>query len=361
MEIRHLTEAFADEVSQYLEQTTINSHRLRVLIADSNATVRKVLRLGLDPNQFEVIEATSGPEVLEAVTATSEPHAILLDSRLGGGMNGLEVCRELKSNMQYRSIPVVMLTGTKSNEEINNAIDAGADEFLSKPISRGELQVRMRSITRFHQANSRWVDAESIALCLARAVAGKDGYSSGHVEQVANFAVSFGRYIGLDPSELESLRYGAILHNVGKIGIPDEILEKVGPLTSREQALFRQHPRIGCDICRPLKPLADALPIIRHHKEHFDGTGYPDGLRGDSIPLKAQIVGIVDVYSALINDRPYREALTPIESVEVLRRRGQQGIHDPHLVDQFMEMLAEMEAARDARCLGTRDTQPIGI
>lgn len=179
------------------------------------------------------------------------------------------------------------------------------------------------------------IGAESVALSLARAVASKDGYSSGHVEQVANHAVAFGKTLGMDSADLKMLRYGAILHNVGKIAIPDSILEKTGPLTPRERALFHQHPRVGCDICAPLKPLGPVLPIIRHHKEHFDGTGYPDGLRGNDIPVKAQIVGIVDCYSALTNDRPFRRAKTHAEALEILRERARQGMHDPELIEKF--------------------------
>jgi putative two-component system response regulator len=263
-----------------------------------------------------------------------EPHAILIDACIGG-VDGLEVCRRLKSDMQYRTIPVIIMTTTGSNEEIAEAVEAGADEFLSKPVNRGELTVRLRSITRMHKGNTEMIGAESVALSLARAVASKDGYSSGHVEQVANYAVAFGKTLGMDSAELKMLRYGAILHNVGKIAIPDSILEKTGPLTPRERALFHQHPRVGCDICSPLKPLRPVLPIIRHHKEHFDGTGYPDGLRGSEIPLKAQIVGIVDVYSALTNDRPFRMAKTHSEAIEILRERAKHGMHDPELIEKY--------------------------
>ena len=136
------------------------------------------------------------------------------------------------------------------------------------------------------------------------------------------------------------VKYGAILHNVGKIAIPDSVLEKTGPLTPREKALFQQHPRVGCDICAPLKPLKPILPIIRHHKEHWDGTGFPDGLRGDEIPLGAQIVGIVDVYAALTSDRPYRKAITADAAVTELRKRVQEGRHNPELVERFVEWLA---------------------
>ena len=315
-----------------------SNQKMRILVADGNATIRKLLRHGLSKDEFEIIEASNGNEALKLAMERPEPNAILIDARIGG-LDGLEVCRRLKSDMQYRTIPVVIMTTSGSNEDINEAVEAGADEFLSKPVNRGELTVRIRSITRMHKGNAEMIGAESVALSLARAVASKDGYSSGHVEQVANYAVAFGKSLGLDSAELKMLRYGAILHNVGKIAIPDSILEKTGPLTPRERALFHQHPRVGCDICAPLKPLGPVLPIIRHHKEHFDGTGYPDGLRDKEIPLKAQIVGIVDVYSALTNDRPFRRAKTHDEAVEILRERSKHGMHDPELIEKFCDSI----------------------
>jgi putative two-component system response regulator len=322
------------------------NQQMRILVADGNATIRKLLRLGLNDEDYEILEATTGDEAYAVATRRPEPHAILIDAQISG-MDGLEVCRLLKNDMQFRTIPVVIMTTAGSNEEINEAVEAGADEFLSKPIRRGELDVRLRSITRMHRGNAEMIGAESVALSLARAVASKDGYSSGHVEQVANVAVDCGKYLGMDSAELKMLRYGAILHNVGKIAIPDSILEKNGPLTPRERALFHQHPRVGCDICAPLKPLRPVLPIIRHHKEHHDGTGYPDGLRGENIPLKAQIVGIVDVYSALTNDRPFRRAKTRREAIEILRDRVRNGIHDHDLIEKFIEAIVR-DPATDA-------------
>ncbi|QEG38576.1 HD domain-containing phosphohydrolase [Roseimaritima ulvae] len=323
-----LTEAFSGAAADVTGRT-------RVLIADGNATIRKLLKHALLAVDCDIIEAGDGNETMRKVQERPEPNAILLDARLPG-IDGLEVCRRLKADMQFRTIPVVILTTSSNGEDVTEAVEAGADEFLSKPINRAELTVRLRSITRMHSHNAEMIGAESVAMALARAVACKDGYSSGHVEQVANYAVDFGKFLGFDSAELKSLRYGAILHNVGKIAIPDSILEKTGPLTPRERALFHQHPRVGCDICAPLKPLKSVLPTIRHHKEHYDGTGYPDGLRGDEIPLNAQIVGIVDVYSALTNDRPFRRAKSHQEALEILRERAVNGTHNPKLVEQFI-------------------------
>lgn len=316
----------------------------RVLVADGNPTVRKILRHTFASLEWEMTEAVDGEETLRLAGAHPSPHAILLDLGLSK-IDGFEVCRRLKADIQFRLIPVVALTSMDSNEEKMKAVDAGADEFLTKPINRAELTVRLRSLMRMHRFNQELIGVESVAFALARAVASKDGYSNSHVEEVANYAAKFGEALELDPAELKILKYGAILHNVGKIAIPDSVLEKTGPLTPREKALFQQHPRVGCDICSPLKPLKPILPIIRHHKEHWDGTGFPDGLHGDEIPLGAQIVGIVDVYAALTNDRPYRPAVTHAGAVEHLRDRVRRGLHNPKLVEQFVQYLDRRNAS----------------
>ena len=231
----------------------------------------------------------------------------------------------------------------EDQEEKVKALDAGVDEFLTKPINRAEMTVRLRSLVRMHRYNQEMIGAESVAMALARAVASKDGYSSGHVEHVANYSLLLGQALGLDSSQLKIIKYGAILHNVGKIVIPDFVLEKTGPLTPREKALFQQHPRVGCDICAPLKPLRPILPIIRHHKEHWDGSGFPDALRGDEIPIGAQIVGVVDVYTALTTDRPFRKAIKHAEALASLRERGRRGMHNPELVEIFISALEKRE------------------
>jgi len=315
-----------------------NNQTSRVLVADGNPTVRKILRHTFAALGWEVIEAVDGEETMRLAGSQPTPHAILLDLGLTK-IDSYEVCRRLKADLQFRLIPVVALTSMDSNEEKMKAVDAGADEFLTKPVNRAELTVRLRSLMRMHRFNQELIGVESVAFALARAVASKDGYSNSHVEEVANYAAKFGEALQLDPAELKILKYGAILHNVGKIAIPDSVLEKTGPLTPREKALFQQHPRVGCDICAPLKPLKPILPIIRHHKEHWDGTGFPDGLHGNEIPLGAQIVGIVDVYAALTNDRPYRPAVSHLGAIEHLRDRVRRGLHNPELVEQFVEYL----------------------
>jgi putative two-component system response regulator len=312
----------------------------RVLVADGNATVRKILRHLFSSLGWDTLEAWDGRQAIERAHQRPAPHAIILDLQLAE-MNGYEVCRALKSDDSTQMIPIVLLTSQGSAEEKIRALEAGADDLLSKPVNRAELALRLRSLLRIHKHNQELIGAESVALALARAVAAKDGYAQSHLEKVAALAVKFGKSLELDATELRILKYGAILHNVGKIAIPDAVLEKTGPLTPREMAMFQQHPRVGCDICAPLKPLKPVLPIIRHHKEHWDGTGYPDGLRGDEIPLGAQIVGIVDVYTALVSDRPYRKAVSHQEAVASLRRHVREGKHSPELVERLIQFLEE--------------------
>ena len=308
----------------------------RVLVADDNSTVRKILRHTFNSLGWETLEANDGREALERARARPFPHAMVVDLRLSK-IDGYQVCRTLKSDDRYQMIPIVVTTSLDGPEEKLRAMEAGADDFLTKPINRADLMVRLRSLLRIHRFNQELIGAEAVALALARAVAAKDGYAHSHVEKVSAYSVEFGRSLGLDAADLKIVKYGAILHNVGKIAIPDAVLEKSGPLTPREMAMFQQHPRVGCDICAPLKPLRPVLPIVRHHKEHWDGTGYPDGLRGEEIPLGAQIVGIVDVYAALTSDRPYRKAASREEAIAVLRAQAQEGCHDPELVEKFIE------------------------
>ena len=310
----------------------------RVLVADANATVRKILRHVFASLGWETLEAQDGPQALELARRRPHPQAILLDLKLSQ-INGYDVCRTLKSDNEFQLIPIIVTTSLDSPEEKMRALEAGADDFLTKPINRAELTVRLRSLLRIHRFNQELIGAESVAMALARAVAAKDGYAQSHLEKVATHAVTLGKALGLDVAELKILKYGAILHNVGKIAIPDVVLEKTGPLSPREMAMFQQHPRIGCDICAPLKPLKPVLPIIRHHKEHWDGTGYPDNLKGDEIPLGAQIVGVVDVYTALISDRPYRKAVSHAEAIKSLRHQSREGRHNPTLVERFIECL----------------------
>jgi putative two-component system response regulator len=317
----------------------------RVLVADANASVRRVLRQWLKSLECDMVETDNGPGVIELAHARPAPHVIMLDANLPQ-MSGFEVCRAIKGDNRLQMIPIILVAPADSPEEKTRAFEAGADDFLVKPINRAELNVRMGALLRIYRFTQELIGAESVAMSLAKAVAAKDGYSQAHISKVADYAVMLGEKLGLEVSELKSLKYGAILHNVGKIAIPDAVLEKTGPLTPREMAIFQRHPEIGCEICTPLKPLKPVLAIIRHHKEHWNGNGYPDRLAGDEIPLGAQIVGLVDAYVALVSNRPYRKAMSPDEAVAILRKQTAEGWYNPELVDRFLECLNRSEQDR---------------
>jgi putative two-component system response regulator len=308
----------------------------RLLIAVQSVAIRKVLKHMIVSLGWNPVECSEIKRVAEAASGIPTPHAILLDF---SGSLAAATCREIKQNDRTQLIPIVAVTCDDGADQKLCALEAGADDFISQPIHRAELTVRLRSLLRIHKFNQELIGAESVAMALARAVAAKDGYAHRHVEEVANYSVMLGSVLGFDVADLKMLRYGAILHNVGKIAIPDAVLEKTDGLTPREMAMFQQHPRVGCDICAPLKPLRPVLPIIRHHKERWDGTGYPDGLRGSEIPLAAQIVGIVNVFVAMTSNRPYRRALSQTDAVQRLRVHAQEGAHDPDLVERFVQSL----------------------
>ena len=263
----------AAEATALSDGSTASPETTRVLVADGNATVRKILRHTFRSLDWELIEAEDGEQALRLVEARPRPHAMLLDLHLAK-LDGFEVCRRLKSDLQLRLIPVVVMTSSDGHEEKMQALEAGADEFLSKPINRAELTVRLRSLARMHRFNQELIGAESVALALARAVASKDGYSSGHIEEVANYAAMFGESLGWDAAEVKILKYGAILHNVGKIAIPDAVLEKTEALTPRERRLV---PAASARRVRHLRPAQAAETDAADHPPSQGTLGW-DGL-----------------------------------------------------------------------------------
>jgi putative two-component system response regulator len=242
---------------------------------------------------------------------------VLLDIQMPG-LDGYEVCRRIKSRPYGDLIPVVMLTALHETADRVNALAAGADDFLSKPVERVELIARVRSALRLKSVYDSLDNTEQVIFALAAAVEAKDSYTEQHTRRVAEAARRMGQALGLAERDLEALFRGGLVHDVGKIGVPDSILGKPGPLKPHEVAAIRRHTLIGESIVRPLRVGARLAPIIRNHHERIDGGGYPDGLAGDEIPLLARIVSICDAHDALVNNRPYRPGLPEEDAVAVL-------------------------------------------
>ena len=234
------------------------------------------------------------------------------------GMDGYEVCRRIKARPRGRLLPVVMITALDHPKDRVLALEAGADDFMSKPVDRVELVARVRSALRLKALYDNLDSADQVIFSLAAAVEAKDAYTERHTHRVAETARHVGEKMGLSERALDALYRGGIIHDIGKIGVPDAVLLKPGPLDARELASMRMHPIIGESIVRPLRSGASLLPIIRHHHEHFDGGGYPDGLARRAIPHLARIVAVCDAYDALVTDRPYRRAKSVDEAIAIL-------------------------------------------
>jgi putative two-component system response regulator len=311
-----------------------------VLVVDDNKSIRTVIEACLTGIDCEVRSATDGPSALAAIAA-DPPDLVLLDVQLPG-MDGFEVCRRIRAASQFRLLPVVMITARSQTNDRAKALEYGADDFMTKPFERAELVARVRSSLKLKSLYDTLDSAEQVIFALAAAVEAKDSVTERHTHRVAESARHMGTRLGLPEPALDALYRGGIIHDIGKIGVSESILLKGGPLDTVEQQCMQAHPEIGANIIAPLQTGPSLQPIIRHHHERFDGRGYPDGLRGEAIPLLARIISICDAFDALINDRPYRAGVSVDEAIATLRA-GAGTQWDPRLVDLFVSEMPVIE------------------
>ena len=310
--------------------------RGRVLVVDDNPGDLVLVRTLLEAEGYAVFTAGNVPAALELVAG--EPPDVVLSDVLMPDPDGFELCRQIKRSSATRLIPVVLVTGLREVEDRIRGLDAGADDFVAKPFNFDELVARVRSLVDRKHFTDDLESAESVITSLALTIEARDRYTEGHCERLALYSTALGAEIGLDIEDLAALHRGGFLHDVGKIAVPDAVLQKPARLTTSEFEAMKLHTIIGERLCGQLQTLRRVRPIVRHHHEHLDGTGYPDGLRGDRIPLLAQIMGIVDVYDALTTRRPYRESLRPELAVEVLIEEAGRGWRRRDLVDTFADL-----------------------
>jgi len=315
-----------------------------VLVIDDQASSREAMAVALRPLGYEVLQACNGLEGL-LLARQRVPDVILLDIMMPG-VDGWEVCRRLKADEETRLIPVVFLTGLDSRQARLRGLESGATDFLSKPFDLVELEVRVRNLVNFRRLTQDLDDAEKMLFAVARAVEARDEQTGDHCGRLAELAAARGAALGYDEEQLKTLRRAGYLHDIGKIGIPDAVLLKPGRLTPEEWQIMQSHVEIGVKICSPLRTLRNVLPIIRHHHERQDGSGYPDGLAGDAVPELAQVFQVVDVFDALTNDRPYRKALTPEAGLAVLREETARGWWNGKIVEALADLLAERKVER---------------
>jgi putative two-component system response regulator len=308
-----------------------------ILVVDDSIVNAALLKELLVSRGYPTI-AVQNAAAAEAEIRREAPDLILLDVVMPG-KSGYELCRELKADSKTRLIPIVMITGLSDREDRLQGIEAGADDFLTKPISPEELFARVNSLLKLKEFTDELETADSVLCTLGLSVEARDPYTEGHCERLSRDAVDLGRFLGLDVESIVALRRGGYLHDLGKIAVPDEILKKGSDLTPAEWEIMKQHPVTGEKICRPLRSLRLVLPIIRHHHEHSDGSGYPDGLRDGEIPLLPRILQVVDIYDALRTARPYKPALGHEQAALTMRAEARSGLWDQELVADFFKML----------------------
>jgi putative two-component system response regulator len=309
----------------------------KILIVDDESSARAALETLLRREGYDVRDAADGRSAL-AACSEFKPDLILLDI-LMPGIDGFEVCRRIKETPETRLTPVVLITGLSDTEDRIRGITAGADDFLSKPIDINELLARTRSLLRLKQYTDELENAEVVLFSLALSIEARDPYTRGHCERLAEMSVMLGKKLALPEDHITALRRAGIVHDIGKVVVPDAILLKPGPLTPGEIAVMRKHPVVGERICAPLKSLHFVLPIIRHHHEKRDGSGYPDGLSGEEIPLAARILQLADVYDALTTDRPYRTAVPSEVALAMMDEESRLGWWDHEFFAEFREMI----------------------
>lgn len=337
--IRLLTSGGADGVEAIRGQ----ARHTVLLLEDANSRLDDV-REAVECEDYRVLTAERGLAALEMLAETPTD-LVILPMRLPD-MDGAEFCRRLRDDRRLGLIPVLMFSAIESVEQEVAGISSGADAFLVRPFHREVFRARLRSLMRHKRMVDRLEESETILMALAHAVELRDPNTAGHCERLAALAIAMGMTIGLPPASLRALHRGSYLHDIGKIGIPDSVLFKKGPLSEAEWETMRTHTVKGESLCRPMKCLTPVLPIIRSHHERWDGSGYPDGLAGQRIPLLARVLQLADIYDALTAARCYKAAMSPAEALRVMQEETARGWHDPELMRLFLRL--RHDAVREA-------------
>ena len=305
-----------------------------IVVVDDDPAIARLLERILLANGYKVLAAPNGCDALRLIQQAL-PDVILSDVRMPE-VDGFDLCRAVKQDPRIRLTPVVLMTGLAARQDRIQAIDCGADDFLSKPFDEQELIARVGSLIRLKRRTDDLVSAEAVIISLALTIEARDPHTDGHCQRLSRYASILGERLNLGESDLEALRWGGIVHDIGKIAIPDAILLKPGKLTDEEMTRMKQHTVIGDKLCAGFRALDRVRPIVRSHHERLDGSGYPDGLRGDAIPLLAQIISIADVYDAVTSERPYKPAETPEGGYAALQTEVLRGWKRADLVNLFI-------------------------
>ena len=314
----------------------------QVLIVDDVTNNRDLLAAILEAEGYRTREAACGEDALAEI-AREHPDLVLLDIQMPG-ISGLEVCDALKRDPETWEIPVVLVTALSEDEVRLSGYECGADDYVTKPVQKELLRARVRNLMRVRALREHMEGTEAVIYTMAAMIEARDKSTQGHLYRMSRYCEWLAEAIGLEVHP-KHLRAGAILHDVGKIGIPDAVLLKDTALTPEEYDIMKQHPVIGERICRKLRAASTVCPMVRGHHERWDGAGYPDGLEGDEIPLLARVVSIADSFDAMVAERVYHKGMPWSDAMEILNaEKGSQW--DPHLIDVFIAIMSDRERER---------------
>ena len=320
---------------------TVTEDRPSVLVVDDLWSNLELMEAIFTNAGFEVFSALDGLSAL-SIFETHKIDLAILDVMMPG-MDGFELCRKLKATAGRQFFPIILLTALTDRQSRITGLECGADDFISKPFDATELTIKARSLIKVKILQDELEHSENVILTLAVAMESRDPYTRGHSTRVGEISMAFASFLGFGGREREQMRKAGILHDIGKIGVSTDLLCKAGKLTGDELEAVKRHAVIGEEICRPLVSVRGILPAIRSHHERWDGTGFPDGLAGEDIPMSARMLSIADSFDAMVSRRPYREGRSAEAVVRVLGREKDSGQWDPHLVGHFVEMITRME------------------
>jgi putative two-component system response regulator len=321
-----------------------------ILVADDNEANRDLLSALLSAEGYEVFCAADGQQALARMNSGSIDLALL--DVVMPRPTGFELCQAMKSKPETRLIPVILLTSLNSDDDRIHGIMCGADDFLSKPLNKHELLARVHSLIRLKQFTDELDNAETVLFSLALSIEAKDPYTEGHCDRLSKYSVAVAEKLGLPEHLRVALRRGGLVHDIGKLSVPESILLKPGPLTPEERKIMEQHTIAGERICAPLRSFRHVLPIIRSHHEKWDGSGYPDGLKGEQVPFTARILQITDIYDALTTDRPYRKALSLEKAFAIMREEVKRGWWDGSVLNEFEAVVHGYQPVQPAGSAG---------
>lgn len=317
----------------------MDEQTIQVLAIDDSSAALEVLKAAAQIAGFDFKGTTSPHEGLE-LAATMEPDVVVSDITMPG-MDGFELCKALKSARETQLIPVILVTSLDGRSDRIRGIEVGCDDFITKPFDRVTLTARIRSLARMRRLTETLDDAEKVLESLARSVEAKDGTTGDHCDRLIRDGKAFGEFLGISRVDVRALSRAGVLHDIGKIGIPDAVLLKPGKLNAEEWEVMKRHSAIGADLLKPLQTMKRVVPIVRHHHERWDGQGYPDGLKGEEIPYLARCFQLLDAFDALTSIRPYKRAFTHEEACDILQKECSEGRWDPDLMERFLEFMAQ--------------------